>query len=103
MKCELKEVETDGLNPQHSGVLNAFANKILHGGELVARGEEGLRGLTLSNAMHLSAFLGRPVEIPFDDDLYYEELMKRVRTSRRKTNVREVIAEVGNTFHGTGK
>ncbi|MBR5739301.1 MAG: Gfo/Idh/MocA family oxidoreductase, partial [Lachnospiraceae bacterium] len=103
MKCELKEVETDGLNPQHSGVLNAFANKILHGGELVARGEEGLRGLTLSNAMHLSAFLGRPVEIPFDDDLYYEELMKRVKTSRRKTTVREVTAEVGGSFKGTGR
>jgi hypothetical protein len=103
MKCTLAEVETDGENPQHSGVLNAFADAILHGGELVARGEEGIRGLTLSNAMHLSAFMGKPVEIPFDDDLYYEELMKRVRTSRRKTNVREVIAEVGNTFHGTGK
>ena len=53
--------------------------------------------------MHLSAFLGKPVETPFDDDLYYEELMKRVRTSRRKTNVREVVAEVGGTFRGTGK
>ena len=37
--------------------------------------------------MHLSSFLGHPVEIPFDEDLYYEELMKRVATSRRKTNV----------------
>ena len=103
MKGDLEEVATDGLNPQHSGVLNAFADAILHGGKLVAGGEEGLRGLTLSNAMHLSAFLGKPVEIPFDDDLYYEELMKRVRTSRRKTTVREVVAEVGGTFRGTGK
>ena len=101
MKCEQVEVETDGKNPKHAGVLNAFADAILHGGKLIARGEEGLRGLTLSNAMHLSAFLGKPVEIPFDDELYYSELMKRVKTSRRKTNVREVVAEVGNTFRGT--
>lgn len=31
------EVETDGLNPQHNGVLAAFAGHILHGEPLVAR------------------------------------------------------------------
>ena len=82
-----EEVETDGLNEQHSGVLNAFAAHILRGEPLVAEGPEGIRGLTLSNAMHLSSWLGHPVEIPFDEDLYYDELMKRVATSRRKTNV----------------
>ena len=46
--------------------------------------QDALNGLTLSNAMHLSAFLGRPVEIPFDEHLYREELMKRVAVSRRK-------------------
>ncbi len=83
----VSEVETDGKNEQHSGVLNAFAAHILRGEPLVAGGEEGIRGLTLSNAMHLSSFLGHPVRIPFDEELYYEELMKRVATSRRKTNV----------------
>ena len=87
----VSEVETDGLNPQHQGVFEAFAAAILRGEPLIAGGEEGLRGLTLSNAMHLSAFLGRPVEIPFDEHLYYEELMKRVATSRRKTNVVENV------------
>ena len=65
--------------------------RILRGEPLVAGGEEGIRGLTLSNAMHLSSFLGHPVEIPFDEDLYYEELMKRVAVSRRKTNVSENV------------
>ncbi len=83
----VSEVETDGKNEQHPGVLNAFAAHILRGEPLIAEGAEGIRGLTLSNAMHLSAFLGHPVEIPFDEDLYYEELMKRVAVSRRKTNV----------------
>ncbi len=88
---EVIEVETDGENPQHSGVLNAFANAILNGGELVARGEEGINGLTISNAMHLSAWLGKEIDLTnFDDELFYEELSKRIKTSKRKTTVVEV-------------
>lgn len=82
--CETITVETDGENPQHVGVLNAFAGKILHGTPLVADGEEGINGLTLSNAMHLSSWLGHPVEIPFDEDLFLSELDKRRASSRKK-------------------
>ena len=82
--CETITVETDGENPQHVGVLNAFAGKILHGTPLVADGEEGINGLTLSNAMHLSSWLGHPVEIPFDEDLFLAELNKRRASSRKK-------------------
>lgn len=87
----VSEVETDGENPQHSGVLNAFADAILNGGELVARGEEGINGLTISNAMHLSSWLGKEIVLSeFDDELFYEELSKRIKTSKRKTEVKEV-------------
>ena len=84
-------VETDGENPQHKGVLTAFANAILNGGELVARGEEGINGLTISNAMHLSSWLNREIDLrEFDDELFYSELQKKIATSRRKTTVKEV-------------
>ena len=96
-----REVETDGENPQHIGVLNAWANAILHGGKLVAEGKEGINGLTLSNAMHLSAFLGKEVEIPFDEELYYNELMKRVATSKRKVGIKAVFADTSNTYGGS--
>ena len=82
--CEKIEVETDGENPQHVGVLNAFAGAVLEGAPLVADGKEGIRGLTLSNAMHLSSWLGRPVDIPFDEDLFLTELNKRRAASQRK-------------------
>ncbi|MBQ2392162.1 MAG: Gfo/Idh/MocA family oxidoreductase [Clostridia bacterium] len=95
------EVETDGENPQHIGVLNAWADAILHGGKLVAEGAEGINGLTLSNAMHLSAFLDKEIELPFDEELYYNELMKRVATSRRKENVKAVFADTSNTYRGS--
>ena len=94
------EVETDGENPQHIGILNAWADAILHGGKLVAEGKEGINGLTLSNAMHLSAFLGKEVEIPFDEELYYNELMKRVATSKRKVGVKAVFADTSSSYGG---
>ena len=100
MKFKVSRVETDGKNPQHAGVMNAFAAAILHGTPLVAEGVEGIRGLSLSNAMHLSAFLGQTVDLDhFDHDLFYRELMKRVSTSRRKNNVTETVAgDMSNTF-----
>lgn len=82
--CETFEVQTDGENPQHSGVLNAFAAHILHGEPLTADGREGIRALTLSNAMHLSSWLGKPVDIPFDEQLFKDLLMERCRHSRHK-------------------
>ena len=98
VSCREVIVETDGLNPQHQGVFNAFAAAILRGEPLVAGGEEGINGLTLSNAMHLSAFLGKPVELPLDEDLYYDELMKRVATSRRKESGPAVFADTAGTY-----
>ena len=92
------ELETDGKNEQHSGVLNAFAGAILRGEPLVAGGEEGINGLMLSNAMHLSAWTESTVTLPIDEDLYYEELMKRVKTSKRKTNVVQVVGDTSGTY-----
>ena len=100
MDSKIYEPETDGKNLQHIAVLNAFADAILHGGKLVAEGKEGINGLTLSNAMHLSAFLGKAVDLPFDDDVYCEELMKRVATSRRKENIKTVFADTSSTYGG---
>ena len=94
-------VALDGENPQHVGVLNAWAGAILRGEPLVAGGEEGINGLMLSNAMHLSAFLGKAVDLPIDEDLYYEELMKRVAVSRRKTGGKAVFADTRSSYRGT--
>ena len=77
-EMEFSEVETDGKSEQHVGVLNAFAAAILRKTDMIADGSEGLNGLTISNAMHLSSWTGETVELPFDDELFYNELMKRV-------------------------
>ncbi|MGN0794660.1 MAG: Gfo/Idh/MocA family protein [Aristaeellaceae bacterium] len=97
------EVETDGLNPQHAGVLRAWGGAILRGEPLVADGREGIRGLMLSNAMHLSAFTGQEVTLPFDEELFHEELKKRIATSRHKAAdiAPSVVSDLSNTFGGT--
>lgn len=78
------EVETDGKSTQQAGVLNAFAGKILRGTPLVADGAEGINELTIANAVYLSSWLGRPVEIPFREELFLEELNKRCAASKFK-------------------
>ncbi len=93
------EIETDGLNPQHNGVLNAWAAAILRGEPLVADGKEGIRGVTISNAIHLSAWLGKAVELPFDEDLHYAELQKRVATSKIKTGP-SIVNDTSNSYAG---
>ena len=98
-KAQRVEVETDGQNPQHVGVMNAFAAAILRDEPMVADGREGIFGLTLSNAMHLSAWTGKPVTLPFDEMLYRDLLMARVKTSRRKEGVEAVFASTEGTYN----
>ena len=94
------EVETDGENPQHMGVFRAFAKAILGKGELIASGIEGINGLTISNAMHLSSWLDKTVELPLDEDLFLEELNKRRATSRVKS-VQDVTFDTSSSYAGT--
>ena len=98
-ELETVELQIEDTGKQHVEILNSFAAAILRGEALIADGREGINGLTISNAMHLSSWLGKPVELPFDEKLYKEELMKRVATSRRKENVVSVIADTSATYN----
>lgn len=91
----LSEVETDGENEQHTRVLKQFTSHILRGEPLVASGLEGINGLTISNAMHLSAWLSKTVELPLDENLFHAELMKRVAASRHKEVEGAVLSTEG--------
>ena len=98
-KAEIINVEVEGENSQHKGVLNAFAAAILRGEPLVADGREGINGLMISNAMHLSAWENRTVELPFDEKAFYDHLMERVKTSRRKENVESIVSDTEGSYN----
>ena len=92
-------VETDGINDQHPGVLNAFSDHILYGTPLVAEGEEGINGLMISNAAHLSSWKGENVTLPIDEDEFYSLLMEKVASSKAKEDVVSVVNEdMSSTF-----
>ena len=97
-ETEIIPVETDGQNPQHVGILRNFTNALLGKEELFVKGQEGLLGVELMDAMLLSQWLGRTIDLPINDDLYLSELNKRRATSRKKENVVETIADLSDTY-----
>ncbi|MBQ3639874.1 MAG: Gfo/Idh/MocA family oxidoreductase [Clostridia bacterium] len=94
---EVINVETDGKNPQHVGILNNFANAILGLEPLFVNGIEGLNGVELMDSMLLSTWLDQTVTLPIDDDLYLAELNKRIATGRHKEGG-DVVLDTGNSY-----
>jgi UDP-N-acetyl-2-amino-2-deoxyglucuronate dehydrogenase len=68
---------------QHIAVLENFAANINDGTPLIAAGSEGIHGVRLANAIHLSGFLGQAVEIPFDEEQYVAELNKKIEEEQQ--------------------
>jgi predicted dehydrogenase len=78
--CTSEVIEFDSVGgSQHAGVLENFAANILDGTPLIAPGEEGINGVQLANAIHLSSWTGDEVPLDFDEDLYLSELNQRIR------------------------
>ena len=95
---ETFEVETDGVNLQHMGICRNFTNAILGKEPLFVDDKEGINGVELMDAMLLSTWLDKKVAIPIDDELYYNELKKRIAVSRRKENVIDTVADTEDTY-----
>jgi predicted dehydrogenase len=64
---------------QHAGVLENFAANILDGTPLIAPGSDGINGVRLANAIHLSSWTGGEVPLDFDEDEYLTQLNQRIR------------------------
>ncbi|CQR55733.1 Gfo/Idh/MocA family protein [Paenibacillus riograndensis] len=94
-KCEIPVTKGDG--EQHRGILRNFTNAILYDEPLLAPGEEGIHGLTLSNAMYLSAWTDNWVDLPIDSDLFHEKLMEKVQNStfQKDTTVQKTLNVTG--------
>jgi len=94
--------EVPGLGAsQHATVLNAFAAAVAADdpGLLYARGEEGINGLSISNAAFLSSWLGREIDLPLDEELFWAELQKKIAGSQVKTGVKDQVAgDMGSSF-----
>ena len=98
-KCEVIEVETDGKNPQHPGIINNFTNAILGLEEQFVQGDEGIRGVELMNAIELSGWNnGEEIALPIDEERYLKELNDHRANSRVKVGNDNVVADMDGTF-----
>lgn len=96
-ECWKVEVPIEGKETAHRGITQNFIDAIQRGTPLIAPGTEGINGLTLSNAMHLSTWLNDWVELPIDEDLYYKQLQERAA----KSNGKKVVAGIELNVEGT--
>ena len=77
------EVKENPWGIQHNIVLQNFVNHIINKEPLLSPGVEGIMGLTLSNAMHSSAFTHQEITLDeLDEDLFIQELEKRIRMEK---------------------
>ena len=68
---------------QHIDVLINFTNAIQKGEPLIAPGKEGIKAVEIANAMFLSDWMGCPVMIPVDGNLFYEKLQQKIEEENR--------------------
>lgn len=97
----VEELEPDcpGTETAHVGILTNFAAAILRGEELLAPGYDGINGLTLSNAMHLSDWTGKMVELPLDEELFEKLLDERRATSKLKAGGEGAPEDIRGTYN----
>ena len=81
------EIPVNGSGDQHVGILNNFVDAILDGKPLIAPASEGIHSVELCNAMLMSAFLDKQVEVPLIAAEYEALLMQKIAGSKPKENV----------------
>ncbi|MCD9021443.1 Gfo/Idh/MocA family protein [Cohnella silvisoli] len=74
-KCEIP-VASGGA--QHKEITQNWTDAIMGGTPLLAPGEDGIKGLTLSNAMLLSTWTDNWVSLPIDEDVFYDKLQEQI-------------------------
>lgn len=74
---------------EHIAILQNFVNAIANGEELISPGVEGINGLSITNAIHLSDWTGKTVGIPFDVDEHERLLEERIKKSVKRETTRK--------------
>ena len=96
-KCE---IPVSGSGEQHVGILKDFTKALLNGTELLAPGIEGINGLTISNAIHYSAWTGSTVDVKnFPHEDFYNILQQKIAASTvDKNNFVQKVVDTTGTY-----
>lgn len=77
-KMEGLNIKPEGEYTSHPGIMENFCQSILNGTPLYADGLEGINGLEISNAIHLSDWTGGGwVDLPVDEELFCKLLSEK--------------------------
>ena len=87
-----------GDGPEHRGILVNWTEAILDAKPLIAPGTDGLNGVTLANAMLLSAWTDAWVDLPLDDDAYAAMLKEKGEQSTFVKRTREAEVKAVTSF-----
>lgn len=83
-KLGLVDIIKGIIEQQHIVVIRNFSEVVLgKADKLIAPYADGLNGLGFSNAIHLSAWTGKQVVYPLDEELYIKELEKRIEEEKK--------------------
>lgn len=84
----------------HDVVADKFVKVVLNGGgELIAEGTEGIKGLTIGNGIMLSSFTKRMVDVPFDADEYESLLKELIKNSKFVKKIQEPVeTDIAQSF-----
>lgn len=81
---EITDVSENAWGVQHQIIFNNFINHIIEKKPLIAPGIEGIFSLTISNAMHMSAFTDKTIKLKdFDHNQFFIELKKRINEEKK--------------------
>lgn len=97
-ECWKVEIPIIGKETSHAGITQNFVDAILKNTPLLAPGEEGIKGLSLSNAMQLSTWLDDWVEFPLNEELYYKYLQEKIANSKVKKEAYNISLNVEGTY-----
>lgn len=89
------EIPAEGVDTSHPGIFVNFADAVLKGTPLIAPGIEGIRGLSITNAMHLSAWTDSWAEPEHLDEALFEKLLQE--RIEKSTFVKHVSNKTLNT------
>jgi predicted dehydrogenase len=92
------DVPVHGQNTSHIGIMTNWVQAILNATPLIAPGTEGIRGVELANAIHLSSWIKDWVEIPVNEELFLQKLNEKINSSSYKKVVQNKVSDVTGTF-----
>lgn len=96
-KCEVPADKSGG--EQHVGIFKDFANVLMNGGKLLAPGVEGIKGLTISNAIHYSAWTGKWADVKnFPHEEFYELLQEKIKNSTVVKKEQNIVSDTRGTY-----